>query len=104
MDDSQFIIDRIDTMDSNINQRMDVMESNMKDHLKMCRDQCGTRLTYVETETTKLHERLNDHKKSIECLCKHKNETEGWRKGTTFYMAVITIIIAVLGLLIAFYR
>ncbi len=100
----QFIIDRIDTMDTNINQRMDTMESNMKDHLKMCQELCGTRLTHAESEITKLHQRLNNHAKSIDCVCKFKNEGEGFRKATRFYMSIMTIIIAGLAVAIAYTR
>src|SRR3989304_2820458 len=100
----QFIIDRIDTMDNNINQRVDTMESNMKDHLSMCQNLCGTRLSHAESEITKLHQRLNNHAKSIDCVCKFKNEEEGFRKATKFYMSLMAIMIDGLGLIIAFYR
>ena len=91
MDTEQNLIDRLDTLDSNFKARMESMESNMKEHLNMCRELCATRLIHVEESVGKAHQRLNDHKKSIECLDRYKNRSVG-------AISVIVVVIGIIGL------
>lgn len=95
--DPQFIIDRVEEIKTNNNERMDRLEKNLTAHLDICRENCISRMSYIETDVRLAHKRLNDHKSVIECLTAHKNKELGFRKAIYFGMTVMTIIIAVIA-------
>lgn len=78
--------------------RMDTMESNLKEHIGMCQQVCNTKLAHVETVANKAHTRLDNLKVPIECLTAHKNKELGFRRAIYVGMTCITIVVAILGL------
>jgi len=78
--------------------KIDGLEENIKDHFALCNQNCTSKIDFVESVAEKAHARLDRQKESIECLNAHKNTEKGFRNAISLGMAVMTLIVAYLGL------
>lgn len=79
MEDTQLLMDRMDTM-----------ESNMKDHLDLTKELFVEKIKRVDVKTDKAHVRLDIQSKSIKCLTRYKNRSIG-------AMSVISFMVLLIG-------
>ena len=90
MDKLDSIISRIETLEDNINRRMDTMERNRDAHMKMCQDMCDQRLVHLEESIGLAHYQINEHTKMIDANTQYRNKMVG-------AIGIILIIIGIVG-------
>ena len=83
--------DKIDSLNTFLDRRIGDLEKNMNIQFKLSQEMYDVRLIHVEESAGNAHFRLNEQKKTIECLLKYKN----FSKGAT---AVLLIIVGIIGL------
>lgn len=80
--------------------RMDTMEKNIETQFSMCHQNCMVRIDHVEQTANKAHERLDKHKDKFIDLCGWKNQMAGRLWVLPF---IITPIISVITALAVFF-
>ncbi len=71
-------------------QRLDSIESSMREHLDMCQKLCLAKIEHVETLANKAHTRLDTHKDTIQCITDWKNQMKGRMWAIPFVVAPIS--------------
>lgn len=71
-------------------QRLDGMDTRMKEHLDMCQKLCFAQIEHVETIANKAHTRLDTHKDTIQCITDWKNQMKGRMWAIPFIIAPVS--------------
>lgn len=109
--ETQFIIDRLDSMEKSQNERFDDLDAKVQQHFDLCQRICISRIEVVnnkaqvaDEKAEKAHQRLDRQKSSIEELCAHKHKNIGFQSATKWTFAALGLIISLLSLYLGWLR
>lgn len=92
----------IQKIDDGWDVRFKSLEKSIEIHFTGCKELCVVRIDVALDKADRAHRRLDDHKKSIECLNAHKNTELGFRRAVTFGIGLIALVVTILSLIIAY--